>query len=78
MGGTTDGGKKTRDKLLAEDPDFYKKIRAKVKNPVAGKTATGSFTKGSERARIAGAKGGKKSKRRPAQTIQATERTRKI
>ncbi len=66
MGGTTDGGKKTRDKLLAQDPDFYKKIRAKVKNPVAGKAATGSFDKDPERARLAGAKGGRKSKRRPA------------
>lgn len=64
MGGTREGGIKARDKLLAEDPDYYKKIRAKVKNPVAGKKAKGSFTKGSERARLAGAKGGRRSRRR--------------
>lgn len=59
MAGTTAGGIKTRDKNLAKDPDFYKKIGA-----VGGKKGTtGGFYANRELARIAGARGGRKSKR---------------
>ena len=59
MANTKEGGIKTRDKILARDPDHYKKIGA-----IGGKKGhTGGFAANPELARIAGAKGGKKSKR---------------
>jgi general stress protein YciG len=62
MAGTLAGGKKAAAANLARDPDFYKKIGGKggaTKNPLKG------FGGNKERARTAGAKGGKISKRRP-------------
>lgn len=59
MANNREGGAKTRDKLLARDPDYYKKIGA-----IGGKNGhTGGFAANPELAKIAGAKGGKKSKR---------------
>lgn len=59
MANNREGGIKTRDKLLAQDPDYYKKIGA-----IGGKNGhTGGFAANPELAKIAGAKGGKKSKR---------------
>lgn len=59
MAGNHTGGVKTRDKNLARDPDFYRKIGA-----IGGKNGhTGGFAANPELAKIAGAKGGKKSKR---------------
>lgn len=59
MAGTKAGGIKARDKNLANDPDFYRKIGAK------GGKATGrkGFATNPELARIAGAKGGRISRR---------------
>lgn len=71
MAGTKAGGLKARERNLAKDPDFYKKIGAK-----GGRNGkTGGFASdvvgedgltGKERARIAGAKGGRISRRGPA------------
>lgn len=62
MGGTLEGGRKTRDKNLAKDPDYYKKIGA-----IGGKNGrTGGFgagEKGRAQARVAGRTGGLKSRR---------------
>ena len=71
MAGTKAGGLKARERNLAKDPDFYKKIGAK-----GGRNGrTGGFASevvgedgltGKERAKIAGAKGGRISRRGPA------------
>jgi general stress protein YciG len=62
MSATREGGLKARDKNLAKDPDFYKKIGA-----LGGKKGhTSGFFADRELARRAGAIGGKISKRRPA------------
>lgn len=68
MAGTKAGGLKARDRNLARDPDFYAKIGRK-----GGKNGhTGGFNSeavgndgltGRERARVAGAKGGRISRR---------------
>lgn len=47
------GGYKTREKNLAKDPDYYRKMGA-----IGGRISRGGFTKGSEAAREAGRKGG--------------------
>ena len=60
MAGTREGGLKVRDKQLARDPDFYKKIGAKG----GANGHTGGFHVHREMARIAGAKGGRISRRR--------------
>lgn len=60
MSGTVSGGKKAAAKNLARDPDFYKKIGA-----IGGKNGTtGGFAANRELARIAGAKGGRISRKR--------------
>ena len=65
MAGTTTGGKKAAAKNLARDPFFYAKIGEK-----GGKNGhTGGFAANPELARIAGAKGGRISRRR--KTIKA-------
>ncbi|WP_336874369.1 hypothetical protein [Rhodococcus qingshengii] len=59
MSGTKAGGLKARDRNLAKDPDFYKKIGA-----IDGRLGTtGGFAADRKLARIAGAKGGRISKR---------------
>lgn len=68
MAGTVAGGLKARDKNLAADPNFYSKIGRK-----GGRNGrTGGFASedvgadgltGRERARVAGTKGGRKSRR---------------
>lgn len=72
MAGTISGGQKAAKKNLAKDPLFYAKIGAKG----GRKGKTGGFASdkkgadglsGRERARIAGAKGGRIS-RRPKST----------
>lgn len=62
MTGTRTGGLKAAAKNLERDPDFYKKIGRK------GGTQghTGGFAANPELARIAGSKGGKKSRRGPS------------
>jgi general stress protein YciG len=60
MAGTKAGGQKAAAKNLQRDPDFYAKIGRK-----GGKNgSTGGFAANSELARIAGAKGGRISRRR--------------
>lgn len=62
MAGTRSGGLKAAIKNLKRDPDFYKKIGAK-----GGKRGhTGGFYANPELAKIAGAKGGRISKRKPS------------
>lgn len=59
MAGTTIGGQKAAKKNLQRDPLFYAKIGAK-----GGKMGhTGGFAANPELARIAGAKGGRISRR---------------
>lgn len=59
MAGTKAGGKKAAAKNLANDPNFYARIGAK-----GGKAGnTGGFAANRELARIAGAIGGRKSRR---------------
>lgn len=60
MAGTVNGGKKAAAKNLAKDPNFYAKIGRK-----GGQNGrTGGFAANPELARIAGAKGGRISRRR--------------
>jgi hypothetical protein len=59
MSGTKDGGKKAAAANIANDPLFYQKIGSK-----GGKNGhTGGFAANRELARIAGAKGGRTSRR---------------
>lgn len=59
MAGTVEGGLKAAKKNLARDPNFYKRIGA-----IGGRNSnTGGFAANPALARIAGAKGGRKSKR---------------
>lgn len=59
MAGTTIGGQKAAAKNLKQDPDFYKKIGS-----IGGKNGTtGGFAANRELARIAGAKGGRISRK---------------
>ena len=59
MAGTAEGGKKAAAKNLQRDPDFYAKIGRK-----GGKNGhTGGFAANPELARIAGARGGRVSRR---------------
>lgn len=60
MAGTRIGGQRAAAKNLAKDPNFYAKIGAK-----GGKNGrTGGFAANPELARIAGAKGGRISRRK--------------
>jgi general stress protein YciG len=60
MAGTKASGMKAAQKNLQRDPDFYAKIGAK-----GGKNGhTGGFAANPELARLAGAKGGRISRRR--------------
>lgn len=68
MAGNLTGGLKAKDKNLAKDPDFYKKIgqMGGVKGKTGGfaslKVSDDGMT-GPQRARLAGARGGAKSRR---------------
>ena len=60
MAGTKAGGQKAAAKNLAKDPNFYAKI-----GKVGGERGhTGGFAANPDLARIAGAKGGKISRRK--------------
>ena len=61
MAGNKIGGAKSRDKNLARDPDFYKKIGSKGGSAITDKKK--GFAADPERARIVGARGGRISKR---------------
>ena len=60
MAGTKEGGKKAAAKNLQRDPDLYAKLGRK--GGMNGRT--GGFAANPELARIAGAKGGRISRRR--------------
>ena len=62
MAGTIEGAAKARDKILARDPDFYKRIGARG----GANSRTGGFYARRDIARVAGAKGGQISRRGPA------------
>jgi general stress protein YciG len=65
MAGTAEGGKKAALKNLQRDPDFYAKIGAR-----GGKNGhTGGFAANPELARVAGAKGGRISRRRSTKKV---------
>lgn len=60
MAGTVEGGKKAAKKNLENNPNFYRDI-----GRIGGRNGTtGGFAANPELARIAGAKGGKISRRR--------------
>lgn len=60
MAGTKEGGKKAAAKNLASDPNFYARI-----GRIGGSNGrTGGFAANPDLARIAGAKGGRKSRRK--------------
>ncbi|HEU0266331.1 MAG TPA: KGG domain-containing protein [Candidatus Saccharimonadaceae bacterium] len=62
MAGTKAGGQKAAAKNLAKDPDFYAKIGRK-----GGRSGhTGGFAANPALARVAGAKGGRISRRKKA------------
>lgn len=65
MAGTRNGGLKAAAKNVQKDPDFYAKIGAK-----GGKNGrTGGFAANPELARIAGAKGGRISRRKKTTVV---------
>lgn len=67
MAGTKAGGKLAAQKNLAKDPMFYAKIGAK-----GGRNGrTGGFAANPELARIAGAKGGRISRRKKTTATEA-------
>lgn len=67
MGATSEGGKKTRDKLLARDPNYYSNLSKKAKKPRGGRNSVANFDENRELARKAGALGGRKSRRGKSQ-----------
>lgn len=68
MAGTKTGGLKAAAKNLQKDPDFYAKIGRK-----GGQNGrTGGFAANPELARIAGAKGGRISRRKKTAVADAT------
>ena len=64
MGGTKNGGEKIKEKLTRDDPDYYRKIRAKRKSYPKH---DGQFD--SERAKEAGKTGGENSRRPKAKKL---------
>ncbi len=64
MGGTTNGGKKIKEKLTRDDPNYYSKIRSKRKSYPKH---DGQFD--SDKAKEAGKKGGEKSRRPKAKKL---------
>lgn len=69
MAGTKIGGMKAAKKNLAKDPNFYAKIGRK-----GGQNGhTGGFAANPQLARIAGAKGGRISRRGKAKTTVAQD-----
>lgn len=64
MPGTIEGGQKAAAKNLAKDPDFYRKIalKAQEKWKANGRKPRG-FAYDPELARVAGAKGGRASRK---------------
>lgn len=71
MAGNAIGGQKAKLKNLARDPNFYAKIGAK-----GGKNGhTGGFAANPALARVAGAKGGRISRRKKPVVVQVQVET---
>ena len=69
MSGTRAGGLKAATKNLANNPNFYAEIGAK-----GGRNGhTGGFAANRALARLAGAAGGRKSRRGPAKTSKVVD-----
>lgn len=83
MAGTSEGGKEAAKKNLAKDPNFYAKIGAmggrkgKTGGFASAKVGEDGLT-GAQRARIAGAKGGRISRRRKVATVVVDQATEKL
>lgn len=71
MTGTKKGARKFTAKMLAKDPDYFRKLQQKAKQPRGGKSSPGSFKKGNEFA----AKGGRAGKRGSGKNIKTIGRT---
>lgn len=74
MAGTKEGAYKAKMKILARDPNFYARIgKAGGQNGVTGGFASVVIGKdgltGAERARVAGARGGRISRRSKKSTV---------
>jgi uncharacterized protein len=70
MGGTKTGGYKVREKLLAKDPDYYKKL-----GQLGGKKSRGGgFQKGDPKTVKSGSIGGSRS-RRGLKLVKETKRS---
>ena len=66
MAGTREGGLKAKAANIRNDPDFYARI-----GRIGGRNGhTGGFASNPELAKIAGAKGGRKSKRGKAKNAK--------
>ena len=78
MAGTKIGGQKAKEKNLKNDPDFYRKIGAKGGRNGRGPNYKGGFAANHELARIAGAKGGKKSRRTGIRNGEGKEALKQI
>jgi len=64
MSGTAEGAAKVKAKILARDPDFYKRI-----GTIGGQNSLGTgFAMNRELAKVAGAAGGRKSSRKGIKT----------
>lgn len=81
MAGTIEGARKTKEKILARDPDFYKRngaIGGRLSNTggfASNKVGRDGLT-GRTRAVVAGRKGGVISRRRPSKkAVDAVEDT---
>jgi general stress protein YciG len=69
VSGTVEGGRKAAAKNRANDPNFYRKIGV-----LGGRNGhTGGFAANRELASIAGAKGGRASRRNSKQSIENQE-----
>jgi hypothetical protein len=62
MAGNAEGARKAREKILARDPDFYKKIGAKSWDNPNRSHETGFALMSEEQRKELGAKGGRKTK----------------
>ena len=71
MPGTKTGGLKARDKNLASDPDFYKRIGARGGANGRGPKYRGGFAHPNADPRTAGARGGRISRRNKAAKVEA-------
>lgn len=70
---TSEGGKKVAKKLLADNPNYYSELGKKSR-----KAGVRGFDSDTERARMAGAKGGKTSRRGKGKRLVIKQNKTKI